>query len=222
MPGIIPPTSQLDWLSSTTAMIVLFWSRATRDLLKSFGWGIAALHRLHPATKLPSLRRAPHRICWYRGTKPGLSQASARIGHRIGSCSASPEAFEFGLGKFDRLLNRFALLRADGNHFADRALGSHLRSDTRRRGISREEGRYIMTWRVIIKRSRGGLFLSPGPEIAQLFVGWNIDAVAPGDELLDRGAGRQMGKQTLGRGFVNREIPEPPKAEIARVEAASW
>src|SRR5207248_9678290 len=46
MPGSMPPTSQLDWLSSTTAMIVLFWSRATRDLLKSFGWGIAALHRL--------------------------------------------------------------------------------------------------------------------------------------------------------------------------------
>src|SRR5437868_12783999 len=45
MPGTTPPTSQLDWLSSTTAMIVLFWSRATRDLLKSFGWGIAALHR---------------------------------------------------------------------------------------------------------------------------------------------------------------------------------
>src|ERR1700757_2555786 len=44
MPGSTPPTSQLDWLSSTTAMIVLFWSRATRDLLKSFGWGIAALH----------------------------------------------------------------------------------------------------------------------------------------------------------------------------------
>src|SRR5580704_6641621 len=38
-------TSQLDWLISMTAMIVLFWSRATRDLLKSFGWGIAALHR---------------------------------------------------------------------------------------------------------------------------------------------------------------------------------
>src|SRR5215469_5440301 len=40
MPGRMPPTSQLDWLISTTAMIVLFWSRATRDLLKSFGWGI--------------------------------------------------------------------------------------------------------------------------------------------------------------------------------------
>jgi len=38
MPGSIPETSQLDWLISTTAMIVLSWSRATRDLLKSFGW----------------------------------------------------------------------------------------------------------------------------------------------------------------------------------------
>src|SRR5271168_555081 len=45
MPGSIPATSQLDWLISTTAMIVLSWSRATRDLLKSFGWGIGALHR---------------------------------------------------------------------------------------------------------------------------------------------------------------------------------
>src|SRR6516162_1311963 len=62
MPGSTPPTSQLDWLSSTTAMIVLFWSRATRDLLKSFGWGIATLHRLHAATKLPRPRRPPHRI----------------------------------------------------------------------------------------------------------------------------------------------------------------
>jgi hypothetical protein len=33
--GSTPPTSQLDWLISMTAMIVLFWSRATRDLLKA-------------------------------------------------------------------------------------------------------------------------------------------------------------------------------------------
>src|SRR5271166_2202672 len=46
MPGSTPPISQLDWLISTTAMIVLSWSRATRDLLKSFGWGIRALHQL--------------------------------------------------------------------------------------------------------------------------------------------------------------------------------
>src|SRR5271165_2156547 len=46
MPRSTPPTSQLDWLISTTAMIVLSWSRATRDLLKSFGWGIRALHQL--------------------------------------------------------------------------------------------------------------------------------------------------------------------------------
>src|ERR1700745_3797093 len=59
MLGTTPPTSQLDWLISTTAMIVLFWSRATRDLLKSFGWGIAALHRLQAATKLPFLATRP-------------------------------------------------------------------------------------------------------------------------------------------------------------------
>src|SRR5690348_6579952 len=59
MPGTTPPTSQLEWLSSTTAMIVLFWSRATRDLLRSFGWGIAALHRENAATKLPFLAARP-------------------------------------------------------------------------------------------------------------------------------------------------------------------
>src|SRR3984893_19555272 len=46
MPGSTPATSQLDWLSSTTAMIVLSWSKATRDLLKSFSWGIGALRQL--------------------------------------------------------------------------------------------------------------------------------------------------------------------------------
>src|ERR1700738_1034235 len=35
MPGSTPAISQLDWLISITAMIVLFWSRATRDLLKA-------------------------------------------------------------------------------------------------------------------------------------------------------------------------------------------
>jgi hypothetical protein len=66
IPGTTPPRSQLDWLSSTTEMIVLFWSRATRDLLK-FGWGIAALHRLHAATKLPRPRRPPHSVFRSRG-----------------------------------------------------------------------------------------------------------------------------------------------------------
>src|ERR1700739_2638339 len=46
MPGSTPAISQLDWLSSTTAMIVLSWSKATRDLLKSFSWGIVALRQL--------------------------------------------------------------------------------------------------------------------------------------------------------------------------------
>src|ERR1700730_10154809 len=45
MPGSTPATSQLDWLISTTAMIVLSWSKATRDRFKSFGWGIRVLHQ---------------------------------------------------------------------------------------------------------------------------------------------------------------------------------
>ena len=35
---------------------------ATRDLLKSFGWGIRALHQLATATMVPSPRRLPHTI----------------------------------------------------------------------------------------------------------------------------------------------------------------
>src|ERR1700730_18545753 len=35
MPGSTPATNQLDWLSSTTAMIVLSWSKVARDLLKA-------------------------------------------------------------------------------------------------------------------------------------------------------------------------------------------
>src|SRR4029077_3074342 len=62
MPGSTPATSQLDWLSSTTAMIVLSWSRVTRDLLKSFGWGIRALHQLDAATMVPSSPPAPYHL----------------------------------------------------------------------------------------------------------------------------------------------------------------
>src|SRR6266436_5463921 len=62
MPGSTPATSQLDWLISTTAITVLSWSKATRDLLKSFGWGIRALHQLDAATMVPSPRRLPHTI----------------------------------------------------------------------------------------------------------------------------------------------------------------
>src|SRR6266851_9470952 len=62
MPGSTPATSQLDWLISTTAITVLSWSKATRDLLKSFGWGIRALHQLDAATMVPSPRRLPHSI----------------------------------------------------------------------------------------------------------------------------------------------------------------
>src|ERR1700726_242293 len=39
------------------------------------------------------------------------------------------KSFELGLGELDRLVYRFALLRALGDHFADGALREHLRAE---------------------------------------------------------------------------------------------
>src|SRR6266403_3521136 len=41
MPGSTPPTSQLDWLISTTEITVRSWYRATKDWPESFEWGIS-------------------------------------------------------------------------------------------------------------------------------------------------------------------------------------
>ena len=46
----------------THALIVLSWSKATRDLLKSLGWGIRALHQLATATMVPSPRPCPYHL----------------------------------------------------------------------------------------------------------------------------------------------------------------
>src|SRR5215831_17904956 len=89
MPGSTPPTSQLDWLSSTTAMIVLLWSRATRDLLKSFGWGIAALHRLDCSDEVAISRRPPHSIFWFRARDYPF-RASVRHGSGRREARTSP------------------------------------------------------------------------------------------------------------------------------------
>src|SRR5881392_989162 len=93
--GSMPATSQLDWLISMTAMIVLFWSRATRDLLKSFGWGIAALHRLHAATKLPSPRRPPHSVSRSHqigGRNSAVGKLECHLPGRSGVEAADPGA----------------------------------------------------------------------------------------------------------------------------------
>src|SRR5271170_3165241 len=85
-------------------MIVLFWSRAARDLLKSFGWGIAALHRLHAATKLPSPRRPPHRISRSRCLKRRLLHHGVElyIRHRRSlRLSAAPLALAAAMGASD-------------------------------------------------------------------------------------------------------------------------
>ena len=86
-------------------MIVLFWSKAVRDLLKSFGWGIAALHRLDAATKLPRPRRPPHSIFLFREISSDF-EASAElrpIDRRRGGIIRAVS----GLGKPIELLRRF-------------------------------------------------------------------------------------------------------------------
>src|SRR5215813_7199950 len=104
MPGSMPATSQLEWLSSTTAMIVLFWSRATRDLLRSFGWGIATLHRLNAATKLPFLRRPPHSVSRSPGSRPGCQlslQPHASLHTRSRANALAPGGDVFQAGAID-------------------------------------------------------------------------------------------------------------------------
>src|SRR4029077_1211370 len=57
-------------------MIVLFWSRATRDLLKSFGWGIAATPSVRCSDEVATFpRRPPHSIFRYRGRRPASGRS---------------------------------------------------------------------------------------------------------------------------------------------------
>src|ERR1700675_1894301 len=95
MPGSTPATSQLDWLTSTTAMIVLSWSRATRDLLKSFGWGIKALHQLGCSDDgAISSPPAPYHLSaggrWIRTLGPPRRTALCDMGNSIFKHSHSP------------------------------------------------------------------------------------------------------------------------------------
>src|SRR3954452_3582988 len=58
-PGTIPATSQLAWLISITTIRVLSCSKAVRDRLKSFGFGMGAPRRFCPATIVPVLSPLP-------------------------------------------------------------------------------------------------------------------------------------------------------------------
>src|SRR5262252_168320 len=101
MPGTTPPTSQLDWLISRTAMIVLFWSRATRDLLKSFGWGIAALPSIDVKRRNCHPRRPPIASLSWREMDSNFQYAGAVnlvVGALGGLC------FAIGCGPGEALL----------------------------------------------------------------------------------------------------------------------
>src|ERR1700730_3402493 len=57
MPGSTPPTSQLDWLISMTAMIVLFWVEGDEGPAQIVRLGHRGTPSLDAATKLPLPRR---------------------------------------------------------------------------------------------------------------------------------------------------------------------
>src|SRR6202035_2356548 len=111
MPGTTPPTSQLDWLNSTTAMIVLFWSRATRDLLKSFGWGIAATPSVRCSDEVATFpRRPPHSIFRFRASGDtlsdrGVSRKPPRAGCHFGEI---PPQGDLDDGTVSQLLEELA------------------------------------------------------------------------------------------------------------------
>src|SRR6267143_5423309 len=99
MPGSTPATSQLDWLISMTAMIVLFWSRATRDLLKSFSWGIAELHRFMQRRSCHVLAARPIASL---GPSRGQNAVGARLPETLGCAAAIPRGTVAAVGdEFD-------------------------------------------------------------------------------------------------------------------------
>src|SRR5207302_9962230 len=120
MPGSTPPTSQLDWLSSTTAMIVLSWSKATRDLLKSFSWGIRALHQSvtcsddgatsFAACPIPSLRwrevDSNHRSLSYHQYPNGLKKEPELCAHGQPRCVRTREMRGRSRYPDDRMVRR--------------------------------------------------------------------------------------------------------------------
>ena len=77
--------------------------------------------------------------------------ASLRSSRVRGHQYLSPhKAFELGLGELDRLVYRFALLRALGDHFADGALREHLRAEARWRRIASEQSGHIAARWIIV------------------------------------------------------------------------
>src|ERR1700738_108647 len=94
MPGSTPATSQLDWLSSTTAMIVLSWSKATRDLLKSFSGGIRGTPSVICQRRwCHLLRRLPHTISPVEGEgfEPSVPERDAFRDHVHSLRSVTPD-----------------------------------------------------------------------------------------------------------------------------------
>src|SRR5580692_12411087 len=95
----MPATSQLDWLISMTAMIVLFWSRATRDLLKSFGWGIAGTPSISCSDEVAIPRHPPHSVSRSPAKRTTLFDKGGRLGGRVGPLLSGAERARLTLAR---------------------------------------------------------------------------------------------------------------------------
>src|SRR5580700_77949 len=81
--------------------------------------GITSFGMRRPGIPWPPSGEGPRSLPPREGGAPSDGSALGQRQH-LASRLASSEAFEFRLGEIDGLLGRFALLRAYGDHFANR------------------------------------------------------------------------------------------------------
>src|SRR5438046_2142259 len=79
----------------------------------------------------------------------------------------SHEAFQLGGGPIHRLLDRFAALRAMGDHLGHGRLYEDLVADPRRRGCPRDRGDHVAARRIVVESALGRPLLLPSLEIVQ-------------------------------------------------------
>ena len=130
------------------------------------------------------------------------------------------EPFDLTFGPVHRRVDRFAGLRALGDHLHDRRLGPHLGPDFERRRITRNAGDYVTARRIIVNRALGRLYFFPDLEILHIDVGRNVETDARRDQLFLAFARRQVSQEALCRRNILGEVPDPPVIVAAIVEPA--
>src|ERR1700730_10682826 len=133
---------------------------------------------------------------------------------------AAAEAFEFGGGPGDRLVDRLTAHGAFGDHLRSSRLRVDLVGDLGGGWAVGDHHLHIPARRIVVDRAPWRAFLGPGLEVVQPLKGRYVVAVARRHRLLDRGALAQEGQEALCRRFVGREFPGGTEERHRRVEAS--